>query len=68
MEANSAAPGCPSCGQAMNCTAMVLARREDDGKRVCRGVWQCAGQHLWWGWSDRPGEELEICPYPDFGA
>jgi hypothetical protein len=50
-------------------TALVLAHREEDGKRVCRGVWQCADRHLWWSWADRPGDPLEPCPYPDlFGA
>ncbi|RAJ42420.1 hypothetical protein K353_02775 [Kitasatospora sp. SolWspMP-SS2h] len=52
----------------MKCTAMVLSEREEDGKRVCRAVWQCGDRHLWWGWSDRPEEPLETCPYPDFGA
>ncbi|MER5479487.1 dehydrogenase [Streptomyces sp. NPDC002734] len=68
MEANRAEPVCPTCGGPMTCTAMVLARREEDGKRVCRGVWQCADRHLWWKWSDRPGDQLETCPYPRFGA
>lgn len=53
----------------MTRTAMVLARREQDGTRACRGVWQCGDRHLWSGWSDRPDEAWEFCPYPDrFGA
>lgn len=43
----------------------VLCGREDDGKRVCRSVWKCAGRHTWWGWADRPDEPLEICPMPE---
>ncbi|MCD0482600.1 dehydrogenase [Streptacidiphilus sp. ASG 303] len=69
MEATSTAPGCPSCGRSMTGTAMVLARREEDGRRVCRGVWQCSDRHLWWRWSDRPDEPWEVCPHPErFGA
>jgi hypothetical protein len=49
----------------MKCTAMVLSKRDEDGKRVCRGVWQCMERHLWWNWSDRPDEPLEVCPYPE---
>ncbi len=51
----------------MKCTAMALSRREEDGVRVCRAAWQCERRHLWWGWSDRPGEPLEVCPYPELG-
>ncbi|MDX3381148.1 hypothetical protein PV682_06740 [Streptomyces niveiscabiei] len=44
---------------------MVLSRREEDGRRVCRVVWGCPHRHVWWAWSDRPAAELEICPHPD---
>lgn len=49
---------CPSCDQRLTVTAMLLCRREDDGKRVCRIVWRCGAGHRWWIWSDRPGAEL----------
>lgn len=52
----------------MTCTAMVLSRREEDGMRVCRSVWQCGDRHLWWNWSDRLDAALEVCPYPQFGT
>ncbi|CAG6392669.1 dehydrogenase [Streptomyces cocklensis] len=69
MTATGPAPRCPSCDGPVTFTALVLAHREEDGKRVCRGVWQCADRHLWWSWADRPGDPLEPCPYPDlFGA
>ncbi|MFF0293779.1 dehydrogenase [Kitasatospora sp. NPDC004614] len=58
-------PSCPECDRPLSCGAMVLFEREDDGKRTCRGVWECDQRHVWWGWLDRPGEPLEACPYPD---
>ncbi|MEU6158262.1 hypothetical protein [Streptomyces sp. NPDC047130] len=63
------APDCPSCGQVMTSDGMLLAFREDDGKRVCRVLWRCGDGHQWRGWSDRPDEALEPSPpRPRHGA
>ncbi|MFJ9932674.1 dehydrogenase [Streptomyces virginiae] len=61
----SNAPTCPECSQAMKFGGFVLCRRDDDGARVCRGVWKCPTPHVWWNWADRPHETLEACPMPE---
>ncbi|MFE5495186.1 dehydrogenase [Streptomyces virginiae] len=58
-------PTCPECAQGMKFGGFVLCRREDDGERVCRGVWKCPTPHVWWNWADRPHEALEACPMPE---
>ncbi|WP_328494723.1 dehydrogenase [Streptomyces sp. NBC_00414] len=64
-----ARPLCPECGGQLKAGGMVLCKREDDGRRVCRLLWKCVGRHVWWTWSDRPGDELEPCPHPQlFGG
>lgn len=55
---------CPDCEQPMKAGGLVLSKRVDDGQRVCRSLWRCAGRHTWWGWVDRPEEGLEVCPVP----
>ncbi len=57
-------PTCSDCGQPMKSGGFVLSEREDDGRRICRVLWRCAGRHVWWRWADRPGEPLEVCPVP----
>lgn len=59
------APACPECGHPMKSGGLVLSRREDDRRRVCRALWRCRNRHLWWGWADRPDEPLETCPAPE---
>lgn len=49
----------------MQSGGFVLSKREDDGRRGCRMLWRCPDQHVWWGWTDQPGEPLEICPVPE---
>ena len=58
-------PICPDCSQPMGGVAMALVEREDDGKRTCRAVWECANRHMWWNWADRPRLPLERCPMPE---
>ncbi|WP_340379029.1 dehydrogenase [Streptomyces sp. SS7] len=58
------APACPDCGLPMESGGLVLSGRDDDGRRACRSLWRCAGRHVWWGWADRSGEPLEVCPVP----
>ncbi|MFJ6908299.1 dehydrogenase [Streptomyces griseoluteus] len=60
------APACPECGQPLQAGGLVLAKRVDDGQRVCRSLWRCPGRHTWWSWVDRPEEGLEVCPVPGF--
>ncbi|MFF9023510.1 dehydrogenase [Streptomyces eurythermus] len=57
-------PACPECSQPMRFGGFVLSGREDDGRRGCRTLWRCTGQHVWWRWADQPDEPLEICPFP----
>lgn len=57
-------PACPACEQPLQTGGLVLSKRVDDGQRVCRSLWRCAGRHTWWGWVDRPEEGLEVCPVP----
>ncbi|MFD6288859.1 dehydrogenase [Streptomyces sp. NPDC060205] len=57
-------PVCPECSGQLRAGGMLLCRREDDGRRACRQIWACAGQHVWWRWSDRPADDLEHCPHP----
>ncbi|MFE4416024.1 dehydrogenase [Streptomyces sp. NPDC056821] len=59
------APVCSECGQPMKPGGFVLCEQEDDGQRTCRSLWKCAGRHVWWGWTDRPDEPLEVCPVPE---
>ncbi|AWW42903.1 dehydrogenase [Streptomyces cadmiisoli] len=54
---------CPECGRPMRPGGLVLARREDDGRRMCRSLWACASRHVWWKWVDAPSEPFEICPW-----
>ncbi|THC47886.1 hypothetical protein E7X58_26520 [Streptomyces sp. A1499] len=49
----------------MQAGGLVLSKREDDGRRAWRTLWRCTAQHVWWGWPDRPGEPLEVCPVPE---
>ncbi|KOU57225.1 dehydrogenase [Streptomyces sp. MMG1533] len=63
-EAGPADPACPDCDGPLTSGGMLLARREEDSRRVCRVVLRCAGRHVWWRWSDRPEGALERCPYP----
>ncbi|WP_246574194.1 dehydrogenase [Streptomyces genisteinicus] len=58
-------PLCPSCAEPMRFGGFALCRREEDGKRVCRGVWGCPARHVWWQWADRPGDVPEPCPHPE---
>ncbi|GAA1088615.1 hypothetical protein GCM10009663_35280 [Kitasatospora arboriphila] len=58
-------PSCPECEQPLSMGAMALCKREDDGARVCRGVWGCGQGHVWWKWADRPADPLEVCPHPE---
>ncbi|MFD7713079.1 dehydrogenase [Streptomyces sp. NPDC059785] len=58
-------PACPECSQPMTSGGFVLAKREDDGRRICRTLLRCAGRHVWWRWADRPEEPLEGCPVPE---
>ncbi|ARP74214.1 dehydrogenase [Streptomyces pluripotens] len=58
-------PVCPECDQPMKPGGLVLSRREDDGRRVCRSLLRCGCGHAWWGWADRPDEPLEVCPRPE---
>ncbi|MFH9586839.1 dehydrogenase [Streptomyces luteogriseus] len=59
------APDCPECSEPMKAGGFVLAKREEDGRRVCRSLLGCAGGHVWWRWADRPYEPLEDCPVPE---
>ncbi|MFD3502641.1 dehydrogenase [Streptomyces sp. NPDC058676] len=61
---DAATPACPDCGRPLAARGMVLVRRTDDGRRVCRAVLRCAARHTWWQWADRPDAGLERCPYP----
>ncbi|MDR6973949.1 hypothetical protein J2X68_000618 [Streptomyces sp. 3330] len=57
-------PACPECGQIMRSGGLVLSKREEDDRRVCRALWRCAGRHVWWKWADLPDAPLEACPVP----
>ncbi|MDP9613719.1 dehydrogenase [Streptomyces demainii] len=59
------APACPECSQSMKSGGFVLVEREDDGRRICRTLLRCPGQHVWWRWADRPEESLQACPVPE---
>lgn len=66
---SDAPPLCPDCGRPMRFGAFALCEREEDGRRICRGVWGCSERHIWWQWADRPGVPPEPCPYPElFGS
>lgn len=58
------APPCPECNQPLRSGGLVLAGRDDDGRRTCRVLWRCADRHAWWQWADRPDDPLEVCPVP----
>jgi hypothetical protein len=47
---------CPMCGEALFGAAMVLAHREDDGRRTCFIAVRCQRGHAWQRWADRPKE------------
>lgn len=62
-ENDEAVPACPECAGGLSFDGFFLCSRDEDGKRVCRVLWNCTADHRWWGWADRPGEPLEIFPY-----
>lgn len=51
----------PQCDGPLKAGAMVLCRREEDGRRVCWVVWGCSRRHVWW----KSTAPLDVCPYPD---
>ncbi|MEV4329208.1 dehydrogenase [Streptomyces sp. NPDC049597] len=55
---------CPECAQPMRFGGWALCRREEDGARVCRGLWECPQRHFWWQWADRKDTAPEPCSYP----
>ncbi|RSR98181.1 dehydrogenase [Streptomyces sp. WAC04189] len=55
---------CPECRQPLKSGGLVLVKRDDDGRRVCRSLWRCTDRHTLWRWADRPEEPLEVCPVP----
>ncbi|MEI5009189.1 dehydrogenase [Streptomyces sp. PmtA] len=57
-------PVCHECGLPITSGGLVLSLREDDDRRTCRMLWRCGGRHVWWGWTDRPDEPVEPCPFP----
>jgi hypothetical protein len=43
---------------------MVLCKRQEDSKRVCRVVLGCDNLHIWWRWSGGLFGGLKPCPDP----
>ena len=58
------APACPECNRPMQSGGLVLFEGENDGRRTCRSLRRCADRHVWWSWTDRPDEPMEVRPVP----
>jgi hypothetical protein len=65
LRAKAARPRCPACGAAFDDAArldLLLTKRPDDGRKVCKAVLTCGEcRQRSWRWNDRPSEPL--APY-----